>query len=186
MRKKPLLILLIAALAAQAREVTVRVLATTDLHGNIYPYDYYTARAMPRGLAKIATLIAQERSANPNNILIDCGDTIQGAPLEAVYQEFVRTGKFPLGIKPTKPLETDPIMQAMNLLGYASMTVGNHEWNFGLKNLDKARSEAKFPWISASVAVKPGAAVKPFAPWIVKTVAGVKIAIIGITTPSEP
>src|SRR6185312_8503250 len=108
---------------------------------------------------------------------------IQGAPLEAVYQEFVRIGKFPLGIKPAVRLESDPMMLAMNSLGYDSMTVGNHEWNFGLKNLNKARSEAKFPWISASFEVAPGASVQPFAPWMVKTVAGVKIAIVGITTP---
>src|SRR5256885_989590 len=62
--KEQILILLLSALsitpAISAREVTVRVLATTDLHGNIFPYDYYTAKPMPRGLAKIATLIAQE------------------------------------------------------------------------------------------------------------------------------
>jgi 2',3'-cyclic-nucleotide 2'-phosphodiesterase/3'-nucleotidase len=186
MHKRYWIIFLLAALTANAREVTVRVLATTDLHGNIYPYDYYAARTAPRGLAKIATLIAQERAANPNNMLIDCGDTIQGTPLEAVYQEYVRIGHFPLNIKPVEPLDIDPMMLAMNSLGYDSMTVGNHEWNFGLKNLDKARSEAKFPWISASFPVEPGASVKPFAPWIVKTVAGVKIAVVGITTPSEP
>ena len=186
MNKRLWLILLLATWTAEAREITVRVLATTDLHGNIYPYDYYAARSAPRGLAKIATLIAAERASNPNSMLIDCGDTIQGAPPEAIYQEFVRTGKWPLNIKPAARLDTDPMMQAMNSLGYASMTVGNHEWNFGLKNLDKARAEARFPWISASFAVEPGAAVKPFAPWIVKTVSGVKIAIVGITTPSEP
>ena len=85
--KNRLLILLLAAVSAgSAREVTVRVLATTDLHGNIYPFDYYTGREAPRGLAKIATLIKAERAANPNSLLIDCGDTIQGAPLESVYQ----------------------------------------------------------------------------------------------------
>jgi 2',3'-cyclic-nucleotide 2'-phosphodiesterase / 3'-nucleotidase len=183
---KRLWTVLLLACGAQAREVTVRILATTDLHGNIYPYDYYAARSAPRGFAKIATLIATERAANPDSMLIDCGDTIQGAPLEGVYQEFIRIGKFPLGIKPAGRLESDPMMLAMNALGYDSMTVGNHEWNFGLKNLNKARSEAKFPWISASFEVTPGAAVKPFAPWIVKTIAGVKIAIVGITTPSEP
>lgn len=83
---------LLAAGAAGARDVTVRVLATTDLHGNIYPYDYYTARTAQRGLAKIATLIAAERAGNPNTLLIDCGDTIQGTPLEGVYQATVRNG----------------------------------------------------------------------------------------------
>jgi 2',3'-cyclic-nucleotide 2'-phosphodiesterase/3'-nucleotidase len=183
---KRLVLILLAALSAHAREVTVRVLATTDLHGNIYPYDYYAGNNAPRGLAKIATLIAAERAANPNSLLVDCGDTIQGTPLEYVYQEFVETGRFPLKIKPARPLDADPMMLAMNTLGYDVMTVGNHEFNYGLKNLSKARSEAKFPWISATFVVSPGAAVKPFASYIVKTVGGVKVAIVGITTPSEP
>lgn len=186
MKTRLWLILVLAAAAADAREVTVRILATTDLHGNIYPYDYYAGRPAPRGLAKIATLIKAERAVNPNTLLLDCGDTIQGTPLEGVWQEFVQTGHYPINIKPVRPLVADPMMLAMNAIGYDVMTVGNHEWNFGLKNLNQARSEAKFPWISASFVVEPGSSVKPFAPWIVKTIAGVKIAVIGITTPSEP
>src|SRR5580698_2321350 len=118
------LILLLSGLAASAREVSIRVLATTDLHGNIYPYDYYAAKEAPRGLAKIATLIAAERAASPNSLLIDCGDTIQGTPLEAVHQAAVRAGT---------TTAQDPMMLAMNALGYDVMTIGNHEWNFGLK-----------------------------------------------------
>ncbi len=155
----------------------MRVLATTDLHGNIYPYDYYAARTVQRGLAKIATLIAAERAGSPNTLLLDCGDTIQGTPLEAVHQAAIRARTS------TSP---DPMMAAMNALGYDVMTIGNHEWNFGLKNLSAARMEARFPWISANIAVEPGAAVKPFAPYFIKVVAGVKIAVIGITTPGEP
>jgi len=67
---------------ASGQTVHIRVLATTDLHGNLFPYDYYNARPAPRGLAKIATLIEQERRDNPNTLLVDCGDTIQGSPLE--------------------------------------------------------------------------------------------------------
>lgn len=179
MRRLPLFLaaLLLWATAACARELTVRVLATTDLHGNIYPYDYYAARTAQRGLAKIATLIATERAANPNTVLLDCGDTIQGTPLESVHQAGIRAGT---------TNSPDPMMLAMNALGYDAMTVGNHEWNFGLRNLGAAREDAKFPWISANIAADPGAAVKPFAPYFIKVVEGVKIAVIGITTTGEP
>ncbi len=78
------------------------------------------------------------------------------------------------------------MMLAMNLLGYDAMTLGNHEFNFGLKNLEKARSDARFPWLSANTTVAPGGRERPFAPYIVKTVAGVKVAVIGITTPAIP
>jgi 2',3'-cyclic-nucleotide 2'-phosphodiesterase/3'-nucleotidase len=170
-----------------AQPVTIRVLATTDLHGNLYPYDYFTAKAAPRGLAKIAALIAAERAANPNTLLIDCGDTIQGTPLEAVYQYFVEHNRMPLRLPLSgPPLGADPMILAMNALGYDSMTVGNHEFNYGLKNLSLARAAARFPWIAANIEVEPGAAVKPFAPYIVKTIAGVKFAVIGITTPGIP
>src|ERR1700682_5352130 len=133
-----------------AEHVKLTVLATPDLHGNMYPVVYYLDKPANRGLAKIATLIRAARAANPNNLLIDCGDTIQGTPLEYVYQSIVRSGKDPMGLKPPAGLPHDPMMLAMNQLRYDAMTVGNHEYNFGLKNLDRARSEATFPWLSAN------------------------------------
>ena len=166
---------ILASLACGA-ELKITLLATTDLHGNLFPYDYYIAQPAARGLAKIATLIQVARAENPNSLLIDCGDTIQGTPLEAVYQE--KGG--PPG------LDHDPMMLAMNAIGYDAMVVGNHEFNFGLKNLTRARGDAHFPWISSNIGVTAGAAVKPFAPYFLKTVAGVKIAVIGVTTPLIP
>jgi len=160
---------------AVAAEVKFTLLATTDLHGNLFPYDYYTAQPAARGLAKIAILIQTARAENPNNLLIDCGDTIQGTPMEAVYQEKGGPG-----------LDHDPMMLAMNAIGYDAMVVGNHEFNFGLKNLAKVRADAHFPWIASNVAVTPGAPVQAFAPYFLKTIAGVKIAVIGVTTPMIP
>jgi 2',3'-cyclic-nucleotide 2'-phosphodiesterase / 3'-nucleotidase len=185
MLKFPVLLAL-AALCGFSRQVDITLLVTTDLHGNIYPYDYLTGRQADRGLAKIATLINEERRKAPDSILIDCGDTIQGAPLESVYQQWVRTGKFPFNLKPSSPLKADPMMLAMNHLRYDAMTVGNHEFNFGLKNLEKARSDARFPWISANAKADSTSGRKPFAPYALKTVAGVKVAIIGLTTPAVP
>ena len=62
------------------------------------------------------------------------------------------------------------------------MAVGNHEFNFGLKNLQQARTAANFPWLSANTI----GGDRPFAPYIVTTIAGVKIAVIGVTTPAVP
>ncbi|HZT37969.1 MAG TPA: 5'-nucleotidase C-terminal domain-containing protein [Bryobacteraceae bacterium] len=174
------------ALSGRAKTVEITLLATTDLHGNIYPYDFYTGNPAPRGLAKVATLIQKIRTENPNTVLVDCGDVIQGAPLESVYQHYVKFGKLPLNLPLGTPLDGDPMMRAMNSLGYAAMVVGNHEFNFGLKNLDRARTEARFPWISSNIRVSPGADNRPFEPFIVKEIAGVRVAIIGVTTPSVP
>ncbi len=186
MRTRSLVLLFALGCLGHAEPVVITLLATTDLHGNLYPIDYVTDRPAPRGLAKIASLIRVAEAENPNHLLIDCGDTIQGTPLEYVYQTIVRTGADPSGHPPPAGLSHDPMMLAMNRLGYASMTVGNHEFNYGLKNLDKARAEAQFPWLSANTVVAPGGRERPFAPYIVKVVGGVKVAIIGMTTPAVP
>lgn len=182
----PILLLASALLAAQP--VTITLLATTDMHGNLVPVDYLTNQPVPRGLAKIATIIREARAGNPNTLLIDCGDTIQGTPLESVYQSIARSGADPVGHKPPVPLAGDPMMRAMNLLGYDAMTVGNHEYNAGLANLAKARADARFPWLSANTALagRGGAGEREFPPYVLKTVAGVKVAVIGITTPVIP
>ena len=75
-----------AAPAAAPERVTVTVLATTDTHGFIYPYDYFTKQPAARGLAAAATLIEQVRRETPHTLLVDCGDTIQGSSLAGVYQ----------------------------------------------------------------------------------------------------
>lgn len=152
--------------------VQITILGTTDLHGNINPIDYYTNKPDNRGVAKVATLIKRIRKEQPNTLLIDSGDTIQGSPLESFH-----------GRKNNAP--PDPMMLVMNSLNYDSMTVGNHEYNFGLKVLGKARSEAKFPWLSANT-YDTAKQQTHYKPYILKEVAGVKIGILGLTTPGIP
>lgn len=150
----------------------ITILGTTDLHGNILPKDYYTEKADARGLAKIATLIKKVRKENPNVLLLDSGDTIQGTPLEFYHNK-----------KNNQPI--DPMMLIMNTLGYDAMAVGNHEYNFGLPVLEKARGEAKFPWLSANT-YDAGTAKTHYTPYIVKEIAGVRIGVLGLTTPGIP
>src|ERR1044072_3904996 len=170
-----LLIMLAIVLVGQSfapDRVQITILGTTDLHGNLFPVDYFTDKPDNRGLAKIATLIRQIRKENPNVMLIDSGDTIQGTPLEYYHNEKNNT-------------TPDPMMLAMNELHYDAMTVGNHEYNFGLKVLEKARGEAKFPWLSANT-YDVGTQKTHYKPYIVKEVAGVKIGVLGLTTPGIP
>src|SRR3954469_9945289 len=139
----------------------VTILSTTDLHGNILPVDYYTNKADNRGLAKIATLVKQARKDNPNLLLLDSGDTIQGTPLEYYHNRKNNT-------------PPDPMMLSMNALHYDAMTVGNHEYNFGLKVLEKAHHEAQFPWLSANT-YKKGTNQSAYDPYVVKVIAGVPV-----------
>lgn len=149
----------------------VVILSTTDMHGRIFPVDYYTNKYDNVGIAKVATLIKQARRDNPDLLLLDSGDTIQGTPLEYFHNKRNNT-------------PPDPMMLAMSALHYDAMTVGNHEYNFGLKVLEKARSEAKFPWLSANTYY--GTMGPHYAPYVVKEVSGVRVAILGLTTPGIP
>ncbi len=157
---------------AAARRAHIIILGTTDLHGNIDPVDYYKNAPDDRGLAKIATLIKRVRKESQNVLLIDSGDTIQGTPLE--YYHNRRNNQPP-----------DPMMLVMNSLNYDSMSVGNHEYNFGLKVLEKARNEARFPWLSANTYDKDTERTH-YQPYLIKEVAGVRIGVLGLTTPGIP
>lgn len=168
-----LLIFISATTGSIAPErVQITILGTTDLHGNINPIDYYTNKADNRGLAKVATLIKRLRKEQPNVVLIDSGDTIQGTPLESYH-----------GRKNNAP--ADPMMLAMNALQFDAMAVGNHEYNFGLKVLEKARSEAKFPWLSGNT-YETATGKTHYQPYFVKQLAGVRVGILGLTTPGIP
>lgn len=158
---------------AAAERVQVTILATTDMHGNLMPVDYYTGRPADRGLARVATLVREARKSSPAALLIDCGDTIQGTPL-AYY--FARKNSRP----------ANPMIMAMNALGYDAMVPGNHEYNFGLSVLEKARRESSFPWLSANTYQRHSNDRQVYDPYVLKEVSGVRVAVVGLTTPSIP
>jgi 2',3'-cyclic-nucleotide 2'-phosphodiesterase/3'-nucleotidase len=158
--------------AGAAQRAHVVIMGTTDMHGRVFPIDYYTNKYDNVGIAKVATLVKEARKSDPDLLLVDSGDTIQGTPLEYFHNKRNNT-------------PPDPMMSAMNALHYDSMTVGNHEYNFGLKVLEKARGEAKFPWLSANTYNKDTATTH-YQPYIVKEVNGVRVGVLGLTTPGIP
>jgi 2',3'-cyclic-nucleotide 2'-phosphodiesterase / 3'-nucleotidase len=150
----------------------ITILSTTDLHGNIYLIDYNINQPDVRGLARVATIVKQARKEKPDLLLLDSGDTIQGTPLTFYHAK--------INNKPP-----DPMMAVMSAIGYDAMAVGNHEYEFGFDMLNKARSDARFPWLSANT-YKKGTDQNYFQPFIVKQVNGVRIGILGLTTPGMP
>ncbi|MCB1399202.1 MAG: metallophosphoesterase, partial [Rhodobacteraceae bacterium] len=106
--------------------VHVRVMETNDLHMNILPYDYFADRPSDtRGLARTATLIAQARAEVANALLFDAGDFLQGSPMGDYFAH--ERGAAP-----------HPMIAAMNAVGYDAVTLGNHEFSYGLEPLLRA------------------------------------------------
>lgn len=159
----------------QAGGETLRltVLATTDVHGNVWPYDYLQARSAERGLAKVSSYVKSVRARQPHTLLLDCGDTFQGTPLAYLFAEKFVT-------------EANPVVAAMNAIGYDAMAVGNHEFNFGLQALWRFKEEASFPLLAANVVSTYHDSKRDFQPYLIRTVGGARVAILGMVTPSIP
>jgi 2',3'-cyclic-nucleotide 2'-phosphodiesterase / 3'-nucleotidase len=153
--------------------VSLTLLSTTDIHGHIEPYDDLTRRPANWGLAKIATLVRQARAEKPNVILLDCGDLIEGTPL--AYYFAAKDPKAP-----------NPVVAAMNTLDYTAMALGNHEFNFGIGPLLRAKRQANFPWLAANLDQKATSGDAYFPPYIIKRVAGIRVGIVGFVTPAIP
>ncbi|HEL2591096.1 TPA: bifunctional 2',3'-cyclic-nucleotide 2'-phosphodiesterase/3'-nucleotidase [Streptococcus suis] len=126
----------------EGQTVDVRILATTDLHTNLVNYDYYQDKPVETlGLAKTAVLIEEAKKENPNVVLVDNGDTIQGTPL----------GNYKSIVDPIEEGEQHPMYAALDTLGFDAGTLGNHEFNYGLAYLEKVIRTANMPLVNANV-----------------------------------
>jgi 2',3'-cyclic-nucleotide 2'-phosphodiesterase/3'-nucleotidase len=176
-----------AALGGGTNGKTVRltVLGTTDLHGNVYNWDYFKDAEYDDkghndvGIAKAATLIKAVRAERGEDmcITLDAGDTIQGTPLAYYFAK----------IDPITKGSKHPMALAMNLVGYDAAALGNHEYNYGLDTLRTWEEQLNFPLLSAnSVDWHTGQPV--FKPYIIKTIKpkgekAIKVGILGLVTP---
>ncbi|MBW5262694.1 5'-nucleotidase C-terminal domain-containing protein [Streptomyces poriferorum] len=163
------------------------VMGTTDLHGNVFNWDYFTDKEFDDkahndvGLAKISTLVDQVRreKGRHNTLMIDAGDTIQGTQLSYYYAK----------IDPitAKRGPVHPMAQAMNAIGYDAAALGNHEFNYGIPVLRKFEEQCDFPLLGAN-ALDAKTLRPAFAPYVIKKLRtphgrDVKVAILGLTNP---
>ena len=110
--------------AHEGQTVDMQILSTTDIHTNLVNYDYYQDKpSQTVGLSKTDVLIKKARETNPNTVLVDSGDMIQGTPF----------GTYKALIDPVAQGETHPMYKAFEMLGYDAETLGNHEFNYGLE-----------------------------------------------------
>ncbi|MFI2072128.1 bifunctional metallophosphatase/5'-nucleotidase [Streptomyces triculaminicus] len=163
------------------------VMGTTDLHGNVFNWDYFTDAEFDDkahndvGLAKISTLVSQVRSekGRRNTLLIDAGDTIQGTQLSYYYAKVdpITGANGPV----------HPMAQAMNAIGYDAAALGNHEFNYGIPTLRKFEEQCDFPLLGAN-ALDAKTLRPAFRPYVIKKVCtpfgrDVRVAILGLTNP---
>jgi len=128
-------------------QVHLRIMATTDLHVHVFPWDYYADHACPTvGLARTAALASAARAEAANTVFFDNGDFLQGNPL----------GDFIANERGLRPDEEHPIIAAMNAAGIDAGTIGNHEFNYGLDYLLTALAGARFPLVSANLVTERG------------------------------
>lgn len=126
----------------EGQTVDLRILATTDLHTNLVNYDYYQDKPVETlGLAKTAVLIEKAKKENPNVLLVDNGDSIQGTPL----------GTYKAIVDPVEKGEQHPMYAALQALGFEAGTLGNHEFNYGLDYLNRVIETAGMPLVNANV-----------------------------------
>ncbi|EOH94783.1 metallophosphoesterase [Enterococcus pallens] len=119
----------------------ITILGTSDVHGQLWNYSYEDKKETPVGLAQVSSAVQAARSQNQNGtVLIDNGDMVQGTILT---DDLYNTKE---GYKD----KAHPMIKAMNYMKYDAMVLGNHEFNFGLPLIEKIKSEASFPILSAN------------------------------------
>ena len=169
----------------QPRTWSFSILGTTDLHSHVFDWDYYKdaaysdAKGNSVGVARVATLIKQQRAAKGEHrvLLVDAGDIIQGTSL-AYY--FARVQPITDGAK-------HPMAVAMNHMRYDAAALGNHEFNYGIETLRKFEEQCRFPLLGANAL--DAKTLKPaFAPYTVKRICvpgapDIKVGILGLTNP---
>lgn len=145
-------------------EIDIQILATSDLHGKFYPYDYAINEESKSGsLAQIATAVKKYK--NENTIIVDAGDTIQDNYSELFFKD-----------------KLHPIVLAMNEIGYDIWAIGNHEFNFGVDNLRNIMKQFKAKPLIGNLYNQDGSRFADSHTIMEKN--GVKIGIIGMCTPN--
>ena len=142
-------------------DTVITILHTNDTHSQIDPLPANDQNAGKGGVARRATLVKRIRKENPNTLLIDAGDVLQGTPYFNFYKGEVE-------------------YKAMSAIGYDAGTLGNHEFDNGVEALAAALKFANFDLVSANYDVKGTVLESKVKRYVVKTVGGIRIGLFGL------
>src|SRR5881392_1856656 len=158
--------LLIALQAVSAPDTAhVVIVATTDVHGRVFGWDYVRDAVAPGGLSRAATALETLRNRYPGQlVLVDAGDLLQGNRFATFFGRYEKR-------------QPQPIVDALNALQYDVVTPGNHDFDFGVDFLRRAATQATYRYVSANVTDDSGKAM--FATTVVFPRGAVKVGITG-------
>ncbi|MEG0136974.1 MAG: 5'-nucleotidase C-terminal domain-containing protein [Cetobacterium sp.] len=148
-----------------AKEVDVKIISSSDVHGRIIPWEYSGDSYVSGSFSQIDTYVSKEKKTNPNVILVDTGDAIQDNSVEKFSKVF-----------------PNPVSQVMNIMGYDIFVPGNHEFNFGLDVLTKYIDNFKGKSLASNLYYKKDGKEFLEGSTIIEK-DGIKIGFIGVTTP---
>ena len=163
----------ITTMAKKTETITLRILATTDVHGAFFPYNFIERKPMQGSLARVSTYINEQRKDFGDKlILLENGDILQGQPT-CYYTNY---------IKPELP---NVAAQVVNYLKYDAATFGNHDVETGHAVYDKWIKEMNCPTLGANIIDK--ATGQPYVkPYTIIERDGVRVAVLGMLTPAIP
>lgn len=159
--------------ASSEKEVTLKLIETSDVHGCYYPYDFIRRHSVQGSLARVSALVGEMRKTYGNRlILMDNGDILQGQPV-AYYYNYIDT------------TSVHVVADMLNYMHYDVATMGNHDIEAGHAVYDRWVSQCKFPVLGANIMdVKTGTTYLP--PYKVIEREGVKVVVLGMITPAIP
>lgn len=156
------------------KNVEFSIVETSDVHGNYFPYDFINAKPGEGSLSRISTFVKQLRQKKGNHrvLLVDNGDILQGQPSAYYYNYVDTTG-------------THLCARMLNDMGYLCATLGNHDVETGHAVYDKWMDECGFAVLGANVYKR--SEQRPYlTSYIQEEVDGVRIAVLGLITPTIP
>lgn len=159
--------------ASSEKEVTLKLIETSDVHGCYYPYDFIRRHSVQGSLARVSALVGEMRKTYGDRlILMDNGDILQGQPV-AYYYNYIDT------------TSVHVVADMLNYMHYDVATMGNHDIEAGHAVYDRWVSQCKFPVLGANIMdVKTGKTYLP--PYKVIEREGVKVVVLGMITPAIP
>ena len=144
----------------------IRILATSDVHGNIFPHSYYTGRYQNSSFSRLSTLINFLR--DENTLLLDNGDSLVGTPLSLYHYD-------------RHPDDIAPSTIVMREMGYDYINIGNHDFQGGTEGLMMHLQNVKAPCLTSNFLFHD----VPYGPtFAIREICGKKIALIGAVTSS--